>query len=1007
MSLRHLIYAAILIPVWLLNWPVCQPSPLIADEPSELSPEQRSQFDFFESKVRPVLVEHCYACHAASAETIQGGLLLDSRAGWQAGGDSTNPAIVPGSPDESPLIQAVRYEAGLEMPPEAPLPPQIIADLETWVRGGAFDPRTSATVKLQRGDKSWWSLQPLKRMAGGSSTTEVGLDGATIDRLIDQRLATQGLTRNPAADPRTLIRRMSYDVIGLPPTPAEVQDFTDDFAKDPQAATERLVDRLLASPHYGEQWGRHWLDVVRFGESIGFERNVIIDDLWPFRDYVISSWNADKPFNQFISEHLAGDVLGRDQPEVEVGAAFLVAGPYDDVGNQDVVAQANIRAATLDEIITATSGAFLGLTINCARCHHHKFDPIPAEDYYRLRAALEGVRHARRIVATPEQRQQHAAATQPLNQRKQELAAQMETIEATITARATAALATQTYARPKIDPQRVEERFEPCEAKFVKLVLKASTDRPQSAVGSRLVEVEIWTAEPAPRNVGLASAGARASGARSTVAEDFPEAYGPQFTIDGQSGEQWFIGNPAELVIELSEASSIDLVAFSNAKGTGLQDKAQGATPCEYQILVSLDGEKWQAVADGLDREPWSAAHGQERLRASLTTPAEAQDLKQLRHQLADVERQLSAIPTLPMVFVGKHEQPAEATRLHLGGDPMKPGEVVAPSSLAVLGASTPAYALAVDAPESERRLALAKWITADENPLTARVLANRLWHYHFGTGIVDTPSDFGFLGGAPTHPELLDWLAGRILDNDWRVKKVHREILLSNTYRQASTHRDDGASIDKDARLLWRFPPRRLTAEELRDTLLMVAGKLQGYVAIQPAATQPAATQPAASSEMPDASGLAGGPGFRLYKFTQNNVCTYFPLDTHGPETYRRAVYHQNARASVVDLLSDFDLPDIAFAAPVRANTTTPLQALTLLNHSFTLDMARGLSEQASQRAQSTVAGAVVDGMYDILLQREPSPSEQEAAVQLINEHGANALARALLNLNEVLYVE
>jgi hypothetical protein len=395
-------------------------------------------------------------------------------------------------------------------------------------------------------------------------------------------------------------------------------------------------------------------------------------------------------------------------------------------------------------------------------------------------------------------------------------------------------------------------------------------------------------------------------------------------------------------------------------------------------------------------------AHGQERLRANLTTPEEAQALKQLRQQLASVERQLSAIAPLPMVFVGKHEQPAEATRLHIGGDPMKPGQVVAPGSLSVLGESTAAYVLPVDAPEAERRLALARWITADDNPLTARVLANRLWHYHFGTGIVDTPSDFGFLGGAPTHPELLDWLAGRILANGWRVKSVHREILLSNTYRQASTYRDDGASIDKDARLLWRFPPRRLTAEELRDTLLLVAGKLQGYVT----SPQPD-IQAITSGEEAAPSGLASGPGFRLYKFTQNNVCTYFPLDTHGPETYRRAVYHQNARASVVDLLSDFDLPDIAFAAPVRANTTTPLQALTLLNHSFTLDMAHGLSEQASQRARSTDTEAVVAGMYEILLQREPTSSEHQAASQLVNQHGAPALARALLNLNEVLYVE
>jgi len=293
---------------------------------------------------------------------------------------------------------------------------------------------------------------------------------------------------------------------------------------------------------------------------------------------------------------------------------------------------------------------------------------------------------------------------------------------------------------------------------------------------------------------------------------------------------------------------------------------------------------------------------------------------------------------------------------------------------LNVLDQVISSFELDSDSSEGQRRLAFAKWITSAENPLPPRVLANRVWQYHFGTGIVDTPSDFGFLGSQPTHPELLDYLASRLIANDWRLKPLHREILLSQTYLQSSVFRVDAAGIDKDARLLWRFPPRRLGAEEIRDTMLMVAGELK----LEP----------------------MGGPGFRLYKFTQNNVCTYFPLDTHGPETYRRTVYHQNARASVVDVLNDFDLPDIAFAAPKRANTTTPMQALTLLNHSFTLDMAKALSSRLGDDNPVEVA-------YGILFQRPPTTVELSAANQLIATHGPYAFCRALLNANELIYIE
>jgi len=928
-----------------------------ADDPAGIA--------FFEQKIRPVLVEHCYECHSAKAKKLKGGLYLDSKAGWQKGGDAGKPIIVPGKPDEGLFLRYIRHlEPDMEMPPKKPkLADAIIADFATWIKAGAVDPRDQTTAEVKRADKSWWSLQPLSK----------DFKHTDIDGFIDAKLAEQKLTRSAPAKPQALIRRLSYDLTGLPPSQAEVDAFVADHEANARKATEALVDRLLASPRYGERWGRHWLDVVRFGESNGGERNFVIDDLYPFRDYVIRSLNEDKPLDQLIREHLAGDVIGKNQPAVEVGSAFLVAGPYDDVSNQDPIAKQVIRAATLDDIITATSGAFLGLTINCARCHNHKFDPIPTEDYYRIRAAFEGVVHGRRVVATMDEIVASHAATKPLAVERQKIVAEQAKIETALQSKAKAMLATSKSLRAKADPLLTEERITPVDAKFVKLTLSATSANPLSGVGGRISEFEIWSDEPTPRNVALASTGAKAEGAKSATAEDFPTAYSAALTIDGDEGAQWYIGNPAELVITLPRVEKISRLGYRTAKGRIVRDSSQGPIPCEYEMFVSLDGKEWKKVADSFDREAWSPAHAFERVRKKITSPDEAKRLADLTRQLASVDKHIAALPKLTKMWVGTHTPDPAPTFVQKGGDPTKPGAQVVPASLAVLDLVTKPYALKADADEGERRVALANWITQD-NPITARVLANRLWHYHFGTGLVDTPSDFGFLGSKPTHPELLDFLAQRLVASGWKLKAVHREIVLSQTYLQSADFNPVAARADKDARLLWRFPPRRLGAEEIRDTLLATAGQLK----LEP----------------------MGGPGFRLYRYLVNNVSTYIPLDTQGPETYRRAVYHQNARASVVDVLNDFDLPDIAFAAPKRANTTSPLQALTLFDNSFTLDMAKALAGRLD--GADPIAQA-----YSFALQRPPTSTERAAAEKLIAQHGKPAFCRALLNSNALIFVE
>jgi hypothetical protein len=347
--------------------------------------------------------------------------------------------------------------------------------------------------------------------------------------------------------------------------------------------------------------------------------------------------------------------------------------------------------------------------------------------------------------------------------------------------------------------------------------------------------------------------------------------------------------------------------------------------------------------------------------------------------QLAEVERQIGELPGLPLLRVGRFEQPAGPQHVFVGGDAGRKGDEVVPASIETLAGATTPYALPANAPERERRVALARWLVAKDNALTSRVLVNRLWHYHFGKGIVATTSDFGYMGERPTHPELLDWLARQLVAGGWRLKPLHKLMVMSESYQQASTYRDEASRVDAEARLLWRFPPRRLAAEEVRDTMLFVAGKLKE---------------------------CGGGPGFRLYEYTRDNVATYMPLDRFGPETYRRSVYHQNARASFVDVLTDFDAPDCAYSVSRRVATTTPSQALALMNHSFAIDMADALAARVMEEAGQEDVASQVKRAFVLAFGREPDLAERTAAVAFIEKHGLRAFCRAILNSSELIYV-
>lgn len=932
----------------------------------------------FVNKVAPVLEAKCLSCH--NPNIMKGDFSMATKDGILAAGDDF---LIPGNADDSMLHWiTVPIDEGEspEMPEDGePLSGDEAQALADWINAGAEWPDGLVLKEASKADKSWWAYQPLQEPAFSG-----------IDAYIEDKLTESGLSMNPMADRRTLIRRATYDLTGLPPNPEAVQAFVDDT--DPHAY-EQLIDRLLESPHYGEHWGRHWLDVVRFGESVGFEQNWIIDDLWPFRDYVVDSINDDKPFDVFIQEHIAGDVIGKGNPDMEIGSAFLVAGPYDTVNNQDAAQAAQIRANTLDEMINVTGEAFLGMTLSCARCHDHKFDPISQADYYKVYSTFAGVRHGSVAWAKPSKKLERATKLTPLTDKKRQLEANLKELDETVLERALENLERYEaqWTRPPVERTGTEERFEPISAKFVRLVCEAQDLNLDSNTGFRIDEFEVWSAESNSRNVALASLGGIASG-EARLIEDFPNAYGVQHTNDGEIGSR-FIATSDSLTIELAEPTIIDRVFLSSARGEQAPDLFTFAFIAEYRIEVSDDGTGWKEVAHGRDRKPVSKKLGNPARAIPEETPSHldhrllqlgmTDDEKVLRarwtKEFADINREIRKVPPVRTAWMGMRSKEDAAGPFHvfIGGSPQRPGAEVVPASLSTLSEVAPGYSLPAESAEEERRLELAQWITHEDNPVTPRVLANRLWHYHFGTGIVDTPNDFGYMGGRPSHLELLDFLAIKLKRNDWQLKDMHRLIMNSNVYRQSSRWRPEGGELDADSRLLWRFPPRRLSAEEIRDTILSVSGVLDKRM---------------------------GGPGFRLYHYMRDNVSTYEPLDEHGPKTYRRAVYHQNARASVVDLMTDFDQADCTLSTPRRVETTTPLQALTLLNHQFTLDMAESLAARTTDAANTETA---VRGIFQFAYQRDPSAEELKVSVEMARTHGLTALGRAILNSSELIYLD
>ncbi len=898
----------------------------------------------FERHIEPLLKGHCLKCHNPTDK--QGGfdLTVQSRA-W-AGGES-GAVIKPGQPADSLLLERVREG---EMPPEGKLTAEEIAHLTSWIKSGAVYPH-DISYEIKRAGKNFWTLKPPVRPAV-PDVPDQAWPRQTLDRFVAAKLAEQKLSPSLEANRRTYLRRVKFDLLGLPPTPEELAAFENDKSPD---AFEKLVDGYLMSPHYGERWGRHWLDVVRFGESHGYETNQLRYNAWPYRDYVIRSFNADKPYPRFILEQLAGDIVGAGDPDIEIATAYLVGGTHDVVGIQTVDGKLKQRNDDLDDMIATTGFTFLGLTLGCARCHDHKFDPISQKDYYGLQAVFAGVQHTERALkqADEPQRQQQAV----------EIQAQLSTLDRQLDQFEPLAAMGDSSAvqRPAATVRRNVERFTPITAKFIRFTIKATTGDSQPGID----ELEIYTAEGSPRNVALASAGGLPSA--SSALPGYPIHQIPHIN-EGQWGNShsWISNEAGQgwIQIELPQSQSIDRVVW----GRDREEKFADRLATDYVLEVATTPGQWQTVATSRDRLPM----GKTLPTPSATGPAAIERQALVKQREALVTR-LTALSQPVTVYAGTFAQPGP-THLLQRGDGMLKGPEVPPAMVRAFGGEI----LDKNLPESERRLALARWIGSEQNPLTARVLVNRVWLYHFGQGIVHTPNDFGYNGGRPSNPELLDWLATEFVSKGWQWKPLHRMIVLSATYRQASQSRADAMASDAGNRFLWRFPPRRLEAEVIRDTVLAVTGKLDLTM---------------------------GGPGYNIWEKNTNYVTVFKHREALGSDTFRRMVYQFKPRAQQDSTFGVFDCPDASFSMPRRFASTTALQAMNLLNGGFMLQQSQFLSDRLEQEAGPQVS-AQVRRAFQIALLREPSAIELSAAEKLIATHGRPAFCRALLNSNELIFI-
>jgi Protein of unknown function (DUF1553)/Protein of unknown function (DUF1549)/Planctomycete cytochrome C len=957
----------------------------------------RKGLDFFERKIRPVLVKQCYECHSAKAKKVRGKLLLDTRDGIRKGGES-GPAVVPGKPERGTLLSALKHK-DFEMPPSGKLPDAVIADFEKWIKLGAPDPRTGkANVVTKKSydykqARQFWSLRPLMKPAP-PQVPGLTKDDSPIDRFIRAKLQANGLRPAAPAGKRTLIRRLYFDLIGLPPKPADIDRFLQD---DSPKAVERLVDRLLASKHFGERWGRHWLDVARFAESSGGGRTAVYHLAWRYRDYVIRAYNEDRPFDQFVKGQIAGDLLpyksAKQRRDQLTGTGFLLLGPT----NYELQDKELLRMEVVDEQIDTMGRAFLGMTIGCARCHDHKFDPIPNEDYYALAGIFRGTHVLtpgnvsgylkRPLPVSDEQARQLAAYEKKSNPLKDELAQLTEDVKrlrrqrSGLSVRTPGSRRTRGSVAAKSLPGIV---IDDEDAKLTGNWPRSSSIKPYVDEGYRYSaggkstarfaatvpktgSYEVRISYSAHRNrAALASVTVQHAGGTTTKRIDQRKP-GP---IDG------LFLSLGTFRFEAGKAGAVEFTSF-NSHGTVIVDAVQFLTV--EQAKTKGNGKR------DAKRQASLNTSGRKGNALDARISAADQRIAELKKSLKSLQK--TAPPPAPLAMAVQDFNDAADYFVCVRGNVHTLGQKVPRGFLRVIQnhpANIPKAA--------SGRLQLANWIANRNNPLTARVYVNRIWHHLFGTGIVRTVDNFGTMGERPSHPELLDWLAATFIEDGWSTKKLIRRIVMSQTYRQSGhvgqafqpdrngprtsprratpgqAGKPDLRSPDPENRLLAHQNRRRLDAEAIRDAILAVSGQLDLTV---------------------------GGP------VIAEKVKSEFG---YKHDSLRRSVYVPGFRNTMHPLLAVFDLADPNLVTGRRNVSTLPTQALYLMNSPFVMSQSRHAADRLLKENLPDAA-ARLDRAYERALGRPPTKAERELTLKYLQNAGTTSQQTAWATLFQALF--
>ena len=918
------------LTTWRLTmpWLICWLCPLI------LSQEPSSKVSFIR-EIEPVLQQRCQKCHGPDKQ--QGGLRLDQRPSLLLGGDSGLPAVIPGEPASSPLnLRIHSLEVEERMPPEGePLTRKEKELLDLWVLQGAIWPsQGSGSDPLQT---RHWAFQPI--------TAEVLLAGDShpIDHFIDRALSQKGISPNPQAAPPQLLRRLSILLTGLPPSVEELEAFEASYQKNAKKTVAAWVDRKLASPHFGERWAQHWLDVIRWAETNGSEANLFRKGAWLYRDYVIEAFNQDKPYDQFVTEQIAGDVMG-------AGAAtgFLVAGPHvpaATVGREpSAVRQA--RADRMDEIMQTIGASMLGITMQCARCHTHKFDPITLKDYYAMSAVFEDIEFGSRHLEWPDHdpRQQNVVRLQQSLETTRNELRNLGAWEEDWTAY-------RAWHFTPIQTQAIRLRF---------LKPNVTVD-----------ELEILGPAQPGMNLALKRHGTQVAGFPSQGVDNRNPV---EVIQDGMFGTMAWRTKKQEDLEELpwlechfEESQWVHQINLSANREAFQDTDYLEQSPHLPTYAFAVDAQQ----PDGAWKEIWNT----KTLLSHGTPPTEEVQAK-VRDLQAIIQTLKAEGP--PMAFVGRLREPSP-TRVLYRGSPESPKDVVAPAAPAILNGS---LGLTQEASGPDRRLRFARWMTRPDHPLLARVMVNRLWHHLFGAGLVPTTSDFGQAGSLPSHPALLDWLAHHFIhpvdgSDAWSIKALIRLIATSDAFSRSSAPSPEAMEMDADNRWLWRFAPRRLEAEVIRDSILMAADRLDTRL---------------------------GGPGYRIHNI-KKTYAQWEVTDNHGTHTWRRMIYQERMRRVDDQLFTAFDFPDCGQIRSKRPISTTPLQALNLMNSPFVVEQAKAIADQALEETGGENQAAVIR-CFERLVARMPEAEELRLGMQLASKQSLHLLCRSLINANEFAFL-